>query len=58
MREKGFKVVLKGLGLLLLTAAVLKGQELLTTPVANTDIWSNRYFMIFQVEFELVVRQH
>jgi thiol-disulfide isomerase/thioredoxin len=39
----------------LLAAAVLKGHELLTTPMANTDIWSNRYFMIFQVEFELAL---
>jgi hypothetical protein len=55
MREKGLKIVLRGLGLLLLTAAVLKGQELLTTPVGNMDIWSNRYFLIFQVEFELAL---
>jgi len=46
-------IVLKILGLLLLTGAVLKGYELLTTPTANTDIWSNRYFLIFVVEFEL-----
>ena len=46
-------IVLKILGLLLLTGAVLKGHELLTTPMANSDIWSNRYFLIFVVEFEL-----
>ena len=46
-------IVLKILGLLLLTGAVLKGHELLTTPMANADIWSNRYFLIFVVEFEL-----
>jgi hypothetical protein len=55
MREMGLKFVLRGLGLLLLTAAVLKGHELLTTPMANTDLWSNRYFLIFQVEFELAL---
>jgi thiol-disulfide isomerase/thioredoxin len=48
-------IVMKVLGLLLLTAAVLKGHELLTTPMANADIWTNRYFMIFQVEFELAL---
>ena len=48
-------VVLKALGLLLLTAAVLKGHELLTVPVANKDIWSWRPFLIFQVEFELAM---
>jgi len=46
-------IVLKILGLLLLAGAVLKGHELLTTPMANVDIWSNRYFLIFVVEFEL-----
>jgi hypothetical protein len=55
MREMGLKFVLRVLGLLLLTAAVMKGHELLTTPMANTDIWSNRYFLIFQVEFELAL---
>lgn len=48
-------VVLKGLGLLLVVAAVLKGHELLTVPVANQDIWSSRAFLIFQVEFELAL---
>ena len=48
-------IVLKLLGALLLVAAVLKGYELLTEPVANTDIWSNRYFLIFTVEFELAL---
>jgi hypothetical protein len=49
------QAILKVLGILLLAAAVLKGHELLTTPMANTDIWSNRYFLIFQVEFELAL---
>ncbi|RKY10570.1 MAG: hypothetical protein DRP56_00630 [Planctomycetota bacterium] len=55
MKLSANNIVLKVLGLLLLTAAVLKGYELLTTPMANADIWSNRYFMIFQVEFELIL---
>ena len=45
--------VLKVLGMLLLTAAVLKGRQLLTEPVANSDIWSYRPFLVLTVEFEL-----
>jgi thiol-disulfide isomerase/thioredoxin len=48
-------IVLKVLGLLLLTAAVLKGHELLTVPVANKGLWTWRPFLIFQVEFELAL---
>ena len=48
-------MVLKALGLLLLTAAVLKGYELLTVPVANKDLWSWRPLLIFQVEVELAL---
>ncbi len=48
-------IVLKVLGFLLLTAAVLKGHELLTVPAANRDFWSWRPFLIFQVEFELAL---
>jgi hypothetical protein len=48
-------IVLKVLGLLLLTAAVLKGQELLTVPAANRDFWSWRPFLVFQVECELAL---
>jgi hypothetical protein len=48
-------IVLKVLGLLLLTAAVLKGHELLTVPVANKDLWPWRPFLVFQVEFELAL---
>ena len=55
MKLSANNIVLKILGLLLLTAAVLKGHELLTTPMANADIWTNRNFMIFQVEFELAL---
>jgi hypothetical protein len=55
MKEKIGNLVLKALGLLLLAASVLKGYELLSTPVANADIWSNRAFLIFTVEFELAL---
>jgi len=48
-------LVLKVLGLLLLTAAVLKGHELLTVPLTNKDLWSWRPFLIFQVECELAL---
>ncbi len=47
--------LLKLLGILLLIAAVLKGWQLLTEPVANTDIWSYRPFLILTVEFELAL---
>jgi len=48
-------VVLRGLGSLLLAASILKGFELLTTPVADNDIWSYRPFLVFQVEFEMAM---
>jgi thiol-disulfide isomerase/thioredoxin len=48
-------IVLKLLGMLLLTAAVLKGWQLLTEPVANSNIWSYRPFLILTVEFELAL---
>jgi hypothetical protein len=48
-------MLLRVLGLLLLTAAVLKGHELLTVPMANKDLWSWRPFLIFQVECELAL---
>jgi len=48
-------ILLKGLGLLLLTAAVLKGHELLTVPVANRGLWTWRPLLIFQVEFEVAL---
>ena len=55
MKLSANDIVLKVLGLLLLTAAGLKGHELLTEPVANADIWSNRYFLIFTVELEIAL---
>jgi hypothetical protein len=54
-RPSATAIVLKVLGLLLLTAAVLKGHELLTVPVGNRDFWSWRPFLICQVEFELAL---
>ncbi|NIT55627.1 MAG: hypothetical protein GWN00_05125 [Aliifodinibius sp.] len=45
--------MLKLLGILLLTTAVLKGWQLLTEPVTNEDIWSYRPFLILTVEFEI-----
>ena len=50
---KGFGILLRILGLLLLAGAILKGWQLVTEPVANKDIWSYRPFLIFVVEFEL-----
>ena len=47
--------VLKVLGMLLLIAAILKGRQLLTEPVANSDIWSYRPFLILTVELELAL---
>ena len=44
---------LRLVGGLLLAAAGLKGWQLLTEPLANSDIWSNRAFLILTVEFEL-----
>ena len=53
--KSGSDIVLKLLGMLLLTAAVLKGWQLLTEPVANSDIWSYRPFLILTVEFEVAL---
>jgi len=41
------------LGLILLTAAALKGQQLATEPVAETSLFTSRWFLICVVEFEL-----
>ena len=46
-------IVIQLLGTLLLTAAALKGWQWLAEPVANSDIWSYRPFLILTVEFEL-----
>ncbi|MHC4166314.1 MAG: hypothetical protein ACYSWQ_05100 [Planctomycetota bacterium] len=55
MRRLSSDIVLKVLGLLLIVAAVLKGHELLTVPMADKDLWSWRPFLMFQVEFELAM---
>ena len=47
--------IMKLLGVLLIIAAVLKGCQLLTVPMANNDIWSYRPFLILTVEFELAL---
>lgn len=54
-RHSAGDIVLKILGLLLLTAAALKGHELLTVPVPNQNLWSGRPFLICQVELELTL---
>ncbi len=43
------------MGILLLVAAVMKGWQSLTEPVANNYIWSYRPFLILTVEFELAL---
>lgn len=48
-------VVLKIIGFVLLVAAFLKGYELLTRPVAESSIWTSRWFLIAQVEWELLL---
>ena len=53
--EKASNIVVKILAIALLIAAVLKGWQLLTEPVANNDIWSYRPFLILTVEFELAL---
>ncbi len=49
----GYEVVRIGLGVLLLTAAALKGHQLATEPVAETGLLTSRWFLIAVVEFEL-----
>ncbi len=46
-------IIMKLLGVVLLAAAILKGYQLLTEPVAEDTIWSQRRSLILQVEFEL-----
>ncbi len=52
-RGAGYDVVRIGLGVLLLTAAALKGHQLATEPVAETGLLTSRWFLIAVVEFEL-----
>ncbi len=49
----GYGVVRVALGLLLLTAAGLKGYQLATEPVAEDGLLTSRWFLIAVVEFEL-----
>lgn len=53
MKLSASDIVLRLLGVLLLVAAVLKGWQLMTEPVANNSIWTMRWFLILQVEAEL-----
>ena len=53
--KKPSDIVANLLAALLLIAAALKGWQLLTEPVANSDIWSYRPFLIFTVAFELAL---
>lgn len=48
-------MLLRALGVLLLTASVLKGWQLMNEPLANNSIWSSRWFHIMEVEFELAM---
>jgi len=41
------------LGGILITAAILKGYQLLTEPVAENSIWTSKLFLIATVEMEL-----
>ena len=53
VRIAGYDVVRIVLGLILLTAASLKGHQLATEPVAETSLFTSRWFLICVVEFEL-----
>jgi len=54
VRIAGYDVVRIVLGLVLLSAALLKGHQLATEPVAETGLLTSRWFLIGVVEFELV----
>ena len=53
MKLSANDIILRLLGVLLLVATVLKGWQLMTEPVANSSIWTMRWFLIVQVEMEL-----
>ena len=53
-RIDGFTVVRTLLGILLLTAGILKGYQLATEPTANTDLFTNKTFLMCLVEAELL----
>ena len=52
---KALDIVRFLLAMILLTAAALKGYQLATGPVTNKDIFSYRWTLTFQVEFEIVL---
>ena len=52
-RVTPYDVVRIVLGLILLTAAALKGHQLATGPVAETSLFTSRWFLIGVVELEL-----
>ena len=54
-RRPGFAVVRVTLGLILLAAAGLKAHQLATEPVLSIDIFSYRWSLAVQVQFELVL---
>jgi hypothetical protein len=51
--RNAYDVVRIVLGLILLTAAALKGHQLATEPVAEASLFTSRWFLICVVEFEL-----
>jgi hypothetical protein len=53
-RWTGYRLVRCVLGLVLLAAAALKAHQLATGPVAETDLLHSRWFLMIEVEFELL----
>ena len=53
-RWTGYDLVRCALGLVLLVAAALKAHQLATGPVPETDVLHSRWFLIIEVEFELL----
>jgi len=52
-RVAGYDVVCVVLGLVLLTAAALKGSQLATEPIVGWGVLNSRWFLIGVVQFEL-----
>ena len=55
MKRSTNNIVLKLLGILLITAAALKAWQLLTEPMAENSVWSSRPVLIGLVELELAL---
>ena len=53
-RWTGYDAVRFALGAVLLAAAVLKAHQLATGPVAETNLLHSRWFLMIEVEFELL----